>query len=764
MLIIKRVKNLTENPITVSGVTIPSDSNYHDIPRNNWGELAKTNIFNQSTLDPISLLWNDGEKDITSPLDIALFLAFGTTASSGELSLKETYFDTNGRFKMSIQNEPHGSTHSHNSNDPIDVTNLPGLLRDPQVATEASVKSALGPKSNSNPYNHDRFTQQEIVGLFESQLNLNYPTHSNTNDPDSNQKAALNAAQSPTNTNPFLTKSFADLNYSSSGHSHSTLPTTAEKEALTNSTSPSSANPFITKSVLDNHTNNQGNPHNTTKSQVGLGNVDNTSDANKPISSATQTALNAKENIINPGTTSQYLRGDKSWQTLDKNAVGLGSVDNTSDANKPVSSATQAALNLKLNTSLLGVANGIATLGADAKIPAAQLPSFVDDVLEYTSLTLFPATGESGKIYTDTTTNKTYRWSGSQYTEISPSIALGETSSTAYRGDRGKTAYDHSQLTGNPHGTTKADLNLGNVDNTSDASKPISTATQNALNAKENLLPSGTSSQYLRGDKSWQTLDKNAVGLSSVSNDAQLKINSNLSDLNNTSTARTNLGLGNSATKNVGSGVNDVASGSHTHTLNQISDIPAKPNNGSNNLLIENNNNLTWSTVPSLLSKRRFEYQVNRRNANNGISQILNIYTNPTYSNSGYTGSNVFPLFFSYSAKLVEAIIIFTSSTFDYRSSAGDIYLGLKLMNQVGNSHSELTTMKLTIPGSFTNTSYSNSAGFKARITTVEQVSGNIIIPVNSLIGVAIADPVGAGPGRITKIGNPYISLIFEEA
>jgi hypothetical protein len=87
------------------------------------------------------------------------------------------------------------------------------------------------------------------------------------------------------------------------------------------------------------------------KSMVGLGNVDNTSDANKPISSATQTALNLKENTITAGTSGQYYRGDKTFQTLDKTAVGLGNVDNTSDANKPISSATQTALNLKLNTS-----------------------------------------------------------------------------------------------------------------------------------------------------------------------------------------------------------------------------------------------------------------------------------------------------------------------------------------------------------------------------------------------------------------------------
>ena len=81
-----------------------------------------------------------------------------------------------------------------------------------------------------------------------------------------------------------------------------------------------------------------------------LNNVDNTSDLNKPISTATQAALDTKENTIAAGTTAQYYRGDKTWQTLDKTTVGLANVDNTSDANKPISTATQAVLNTKENT------------------------------------------------------------------------------------------------------------------------------------------------------------------------------------------------------------------------------------------------------------------------------------------------------------------------------------------------------------------------------------------------------------------------------
>lgn len=81
----------------------------------------------------------------------------------------------------------------------------------------------------------------------------------------------------------------------------------------------------------------------------------------------------------------------------------------------------------------------------DGKVPASQLPGYVDDVLEFANLAAFPATGESGKIYVAQDTDKPYRWSGSGYIVIADSVALGETSATAYRGDRGKIAYEHSQ-------------------------------------------------------------------------------------------------------------------------------------------------------------------------------------------------------------------------------------------------------------------------------------------------------------------------------
>jgi len=110
------------------------------------------------------------------------------------------------------------------------------------------------------------------------------------------------------------------------------------------------------------------------------------------------------------------------------------------------------------NSSNKGQAGGYCPLDASAKVPAANLPAYVDDVVEYADQASFPGTGEAGIIYIAQDTNKTYRWSGSAYVEISSSLALGETSGTAYRGDRGKTAYDHSQQSGNPHSTTFAQI------------------------------------------------------------------------------------------------------------------------------------------------------------------------------------------------------------------------------------------------------------------------------------------------------------------
>lgn len=124
------------------------------------------------------------------------------------------------------------------------------------------------------------------------------------------------------------------------------------------------------------------------------------------------------------------------------------------------------------------VSGNLAASRISGTISSANLPSYVDDVLEYASLSKFPTTGESGKIYTALDTNKIYRWSGSAYVVISETIALGTTHSSAGYGDESRAAYNHSTKTsGNPHHVTKADVGLGSVDNTADSAKSVKYAT-----------------------------------------------------------------------------------------------------------------------------------------------------------------------------------------------------------------------------------------------------------------------------------------------
>ena len=184
--------------------------------------------------------------------------------------------------------------------------------------------------------------------------------------------------------------------------------------------------------------------------------------------------------VVTPGSWT----GSTNWQVYKLSEGGSGGGGGTSDynplTNKPqingvtlIGNKTTSDLGITASgvgaipSTDKGANGGVAELDSNGKVPSSQLPSYVDDVLSYSSQSAFPATGETGKIYIAEDTNKTYRWSGSAYAEISASLALGETSSTAYRGDRGKTAYDHSQTTGNPHSTTASDVGLGNVPNVS---------------------------------------------------------------------------------------------------------------------------------------------------------------------------------------------------------------------------------------------------------------------------------------------------------
>ena len=321
---------------------------------------------------------------------------------------------------------------------------------------------------------------------------------------------------------------------------------------------------------LENHIADKKNPHEVTKEQVGLGNVDNTSDLDKPVSHYQQDALDELErrlqgSIDGSGSDlSAHISDFNNPHKVTKDQVGLGNVDNTADKDKPISDATQKALDsIKTETntiiethiadknnphevtkeqiglgevtndaqvkrSEMGVAGGVATLDQEGKVPSSQLPSFVDDVIEVDSYDNLPTTGEAGKIYVTKDTNLTYRWSGSRYIEISASLALGETSSTAYPGDKGKETTDkvntHVADLNNPHQVTKEQVGLENVDNTSDLDKPVSNATQELVdNTKKELEDLITSNEggldnHIKDFNNPHKVTKDQVGLGNVDN------------------------------------------------------------------------------------------------------------------------------------------------------------------------------------------------------------------------------------------------------
>ncbi len=151
-----------------------------------------------------------------------------------------------------------------------------------------------------------------------------------------------------------------------------------------------------------------------------LSNLPNKSDLDSAIADAKKAGTDAQTNLT------AHIGNKENPHKVTKVQVGLGNV--TNDA--------------QVKRSEMGTASGVATLDENGLVPSSQLPSFVDDVLEFDLKNNFPTTGETGKIYVAKDSNLTYRWSGTQYVEISASLALGETSSTAYAGDKGKDVAD----------------------------------------------------------------------------------------------------------------------------------------------------------------------------------------------------------------------------------------------------------------------------------------------------------------------------------
>ena len=248
-----------------------------------------------------------------------------------------------------------------------------------------------------------------------------------------------------------------------------------------------------------------------------------------------------------------------------------------------------------MDAALKGANLGVSELDDTGKVVSSQLPSFVDDVVEgYLYNGEFyedeehttKMAGESGKIYIDLSTEKTYRWSGSIYTVISETLALGETSSTAYRGDRGKIAYDHSQTAHAPSNAEKNQNAFANVkvgDTTIIADNTSDTLT---LTAGDNITitPNATTDSITisAADTTYEDVTDTESGL--MSPEYKSKLDGIAAGANNYTlpSAGTTLGgVKSGGDVTISSGVISVNDDSHNHVISNIDGLQDELNGKS---------------------------------------------------------------------------------------------------------------------------------------------------------------------------------------
>ena len=324
------------------------------------------------------------------------------------------------------------------------------------------------------------------------------------------------------------------------------------------------------QSNLDTHEANKNNPHEVTKAQVGLGNADNTSDLNKPVSTAQQEALDLK---ANKSVVDAHISNTSNPHNVTKAQVGLGDVVNTGDSDTPVENGTTK----------------FTTGGAYTELAKKQ--NVIDN---------------QNKLDSDLVddTNQTHKFATSE--QLSQ-IATNESNIAS-----------HTSNTSNPHSVTKAQVGLGNVDNTSDADKPVSTAQQTALDLKADKSTTYTKTQtddlldtktdkttfnaHVENTSNPHSVTKAQVGLGNADN---------TSDLNKPISTATQTALDNKVDKVTGKGlstndftdaykdnVDDNTLARHTHsnkalldtyeqTEENIADAVSKKHSHSNKALLD---------------------------------------------------------------------------------------------------------------------------------------------------------------------------------
>jgi hypothetical protein len=441
---------------------------------------------------------------------------------------------------------------------------------------------------------------------------------------------------------------------------------------------------------IQSHISDTSNPHSTTKAQVGLGNVDNTSDSAKPISVATQSALDLKADSASVYSKTQVYtktESDSNFESKNSNIqshiastsnphsttkaqVGLGNVDNTSDISKPISSATQVALDLKANSSDViseldlkaNQSDVTASLSLKANSADVYTKSEVDDIsantLDFANSyadTKVAAIVNSAPATLDTLNELASALGNDPNFATTTATLIGTkaNSSDVFTKSESNSNFEpknaniqtHISSTDNPHLVTKDQVGLGSVDNVSaaslrdrsthtgtqlassisdftsavqavsiDASKidggnvsnlefsyldGVSSPIQSQIDGKEPTITAGNSSQYYRGDKTFQTLDNAAVGLPNVDNVSAVDLRDRTTHTGNESTLTFNEVATPSAPV---SGLTIFAESNARQMLGQIPKIgrsyPFQPHIGQSNIQVFlANANVTTSTV-----------------------------------------------------------------------------------------------------------------------------------------------------------------------
>ncbi len=445
--------------------------------------------------------------------------------------------------------------------------------------------------------------------------------------------------------------------------------------------------------------------------------------------------------LLTPGAPVQTVNGYSGSVNLAKSDIGLNNVDNTNDVSKPVSNLTQAALNLKLDANKVGAANGTASLNAAGKIPTDQIPAISFSsvkVLSSQAAMLGLSSAVVGSVVIRTDVNKNFVLAASDPSVLANWIEL-LTPAPPVQSVNG--------YAGNVS-LVKGDLGLGNVENTSDANKAISTATQNALNLKANstdvntalALKAPIASPTFTGTVTTSAMNTGAISATSITSPVLASTPINLSY------------TGTNINWNTGLGLNAAITLTQNSTLNFTS-LPVSGTNGTLVITQDATGGRTL-TLPSTTNKILGSTSTTSipLSSGAGVKDILNFYYDGTsfYWNIGQGyGQNTIPATTNLQLGVTGTLQVSNGGT------GGTIFNGLIK----GNGTSAMTTAMASVdyqaPITLTTTGV-GSATFSGSVLNIPTPSSNsAAINAGTLTGTTLATNVVnsslTGVGTITS-------------